>query len=136
KRIARIRNRVGRVASITRVSSEERLIAQVLLTVHAVRTAPAGVAEPGDAHALAQAECGHTGSERIDLADDLMTRDDRKLGMRQVSIDHVQIGPADAACRHAHPYFAGVRMPIREVAQRERLAGTIEHHSTHETDRS
>src|SRR5262245_46965999 len=102
----------------------------------AVRTAPAGVAEPRDAHAFAQAERGGAGAERIDLADDLMTGDDRELRTRQISIDDVQARAADPAGRHANPYFSGTWVAIREVPRRERLARAIENHGAHETDRS
>ena len=36
-------------------------------------------------------------ADRVDAADDLVARHDRKLGVRQLAVDDMQVGAADAA---------------------------------------
>ena len=134
KCIASIGDGMRGVAAVAGVSREERPVAQILLAARAIRTRPAGMAKPGDAHAFAQAEFVHAGPERIDMADDLVTGNDRKLRMGK-SPSTTCIGPADAARHHANPYFADIRLRSGRSRIDERFTRTIEHHRAHETRR-
>jgi aminopeptidase N len=107
--IARIGDRVGRMAAIAGVAREQRRVAEVLAIGAAIRARTAGGAEPRHADALAEREARDACTQRRDLADDLVTRHDRRLGMRQLTAIHVQIGAAQAASGDRDQDFARSR---------------------------
>ena len=72
-------------------------------------TTAAGITQPGDADTLADPQLRAVLAEFVHNADGLVPRDDRQLPPRQVTFDHVQIGPADGAARHLDPYLIWVR---------------------------
>ncbi len=55
--------------------------------------------EPRHADAVAEAKSVTPGPSAATLADDLMTENERQLGMRQLAVEDVQVGAADAAGR-------------------------------------
>jgi hypothetical protein len=61
----------------------------------------AGRAEPRHAHALAGVKGCHPGTRLHHFADDLVPGRDGHLPLRQVAVDDVKVGPADAARTHA-----------------------------------
>ena len=63
----------------------------------AVGTGAAGMAEPGNADAPSGPERRHAVAGPVDDADDLVTGHDRQTRIRQLAVDDVQVGPADAA---------------------------------------
>jgi hypothetical protein len=53
--------------------------------------------KPGNSYAIAECEPLDVGSHCCDTADDLVARDDRQVRFGQVTIDDVQVCPANAA---------------------------------------
>lgn len=58
-------------------------------------------------------------AERLHHAHDLVPRDQRQLWIRQLTLDHVEVGPADAVCEHSQQHLAGTRRRSLDVAQLE-----------------
>src|SRR5471032_1279677 len=123
---------VVRVAAVHVIAGESRAAAQVLATAGAVRARAAGVAEPGDADAIAGMQMRHAVAHDLDYPDDLVSGDDRDLDGRQFTVEDVEIGPADAAGAHAHQHFAGQR-DRRLALARDEDAGIrpFENHRSH-----
>src|SRR3989442_1127572 len=71
-------------------------------------------------HATPRGEFAHARTDAIDAPHDLVTRHDRLRGARQLTVEQVQVGPADAACRDAQSQLAGARLGPRDLLQRER----------------
>ncbi len=69
--------------------------------------------------------------DRLDPADDLVTRDDRQLRIGQLAVDDVQVGAADAAGLDAQPDLPGAGIRIGPILEREPLAGPPQHHRAH-----
>ncbi len=113
--IARIGDRRRGEATVPRVTSEERLIAQIFLTARAIRADAAGVTEPGDSHTLPERHPFDAGPDCLDPADDLVARDDRQFWVRKLAIDNMQIRAADAARGHLHADLARPGLPIGEI---------------------
>ena len=65
------------------------------------------MAEPGEADALARMQALDAGTDFVDPADDFVARDDGRQRVRQLAIDDVQIGAANAAGQDTHADFAG-----------------------------
>ena len=84
------------VAPVARVAGEQRRIAQVFLASPAIGASPVGVAEPSDADARARFEVDPL-ADGVDAADDLMSRHNGQLGVRQFAVDDVEVGAADSA---------------------------------------
>jgi hypothetical protein len=103
--VAGVGDGVGGETTVPGIAGEERRIAEVFHAVAAIAADPAGVAEPGNADALADREPGDAGAERVDTADDLMTRDDRITDVGQFAVDDMKVGAADTAGAHPHPDF-------------------------------
>jgi hypothetical protein len=103
------------VAAVDRPPGEVRIRAQVLATRQAEAAAAAGAVQPGDADALAERQAvararrAQAGAESGDLADDLMAGDDRRAPRGELTLDHVQVGAADAAGAHAQQHFVLAR---------------------------
>ncbi len=96
--VARIGDRVRGEAAVDLVARELRGVAEIFLPARAVTARPAREAEPGHADALPDLEtCLHGTSHLQHAPDDLVPRDQRKLRMCQVAVDHVQVRPADRA---------------------------------------
>src|SRR5262245_63527659 len=98
------------IAAVARVPGKERPIAQILSAAAAIRTDATGRAEPRDPDALAYCQSCHARPHGGDASDELVAGHDRKLGVWQLAVDHVQIGPADTAGRDLHENFAGCRL--------------------------
>ena len=63
----------------------------------AVRTNAAGMAKPGNPDPLADFKSLNASSDPVDPADDFMAGNDRKPGIREFTVHHMQIRPAHAA---------------------------------------
>ena len=66
-----------------------------------------------------------------DETDDLMAGNERQLGLRQLSVDDVQVGSADAAGRDCNEDLALGRLRIGQVGLAQRRARRVENHRTH-----
>src|SRR5262245_16344262 len=91
----------------------------------------AGHAEPRDAHAGADRGRAHAWPVRGDPPDDLMPGDHRQFRIRQLAVDQMKIGAADAAGRDVDPDLAGAGLRTRERARHEGLPRALAHHCLH-----
>ena len=88
------------------------MIAQIFPVHHAIGTDAAGVAEPRNADTLAHVQALDAGADCIDPAYDLVAWDNRHYRVRQLAIDNMQVGAADAAGGDLDPYLARSGLPI------------------------
>jgi hypothetical protein len=88
-------------ASVDLVPGIARLVTEVFPAVGAVPAVAATAAQPRHAHALAGSELRNAIPEAGNFADDLVAGYQRQVGMREIAIEHMQIGAADAAGCHA-----------------------------------
>ena len=128
---ARIGQGVLGVAAVLPVARESGRVAEVLGAPLAIATGPAGGPEPRHPHAIAQSEPGHQRPEGRDVTDDLMSQDERQLGIGQLPARHVQIGAAHPAGPDAHQDLTGSRLGERDVREGQRRAGGAEDHGAH-----
>jgi hypothetical protein len=128
---------VLRVPAILVPAGEARAHAEVLGPPHAEPAGHVGGAEPRHADAVLQAEAARAGTERVDPADHLMARHDRRMLRRQVALGKVQVGAADSADRHADTHLSRPRLGDRTFDQRQRVtrdrAGPLDHPGSHVT---
>jgi hypothetical protein len=75
------------------------------------------------------------GPKAVDVAHDLVPRDDSMFQLGEVPFDHVQIRPADAASPNLHSNFPRPRFRIRKVHHLERACfdrrTPMQHHRLH-----
>jgi hypothetical protein len=60
-----------------------------------------------------------------------VAEDERQLRARQLSVDDVEIGPADPAGGHVQEDLAGLRLRLRDLLEPQRLTDRVEHHRAH-----
>ncbi|HEY3549892.1 MAG TPA: hypothetical protein VGK69_02410 [Gaiellaceae bacterium] len=60
-----------------------------------------------------------------------MTGDERELRPRQLAVDDVEIGAADAAGGYLQQHLTRLRHRIRHLLEPQRLARCVEHHRAH-----
>ncbi len=130
KRESGVGDRVGREAAVAGVAGEDRLVAEILTRAQAKRAVAAGVAEPGYADTGPEREADAL-ARRLDPADDLMARHNRRLDVGQFAVDHVQVGAADAAGLDPHANLPRPGHRIRPLLHREPLAGPLQNHGVH-----
>ena len=125
------RHRVLGEAAVHVPAGEERVLAEVLLPAPTEPAGLVGLVQPGDADAVA---CGErrrarlaarrddlcAGTERHDLADDLVAGNDGRAVRRQLALQDVQVGAADAAGQHPQEHLARTRLGHRELDEPER----------------
>ena len=79
-------------------------------------------------------------AELVDRADDLVAGDDGHFLLRQVALDHVQIGAADGAAADANPHLARPRLGHRQIGQFQRRrvdrSNSTQQHGFHGSTRS
>ncbi len=119
------------VSAVTGVAGEDRRVAQILLAAPAELTDPARSAQPGNPDPLAERELAHSCAELFDRADDLMSGHERQLGLGELAVDDVQVGPADCARPHREPDLARRRLRLGELREPQRLAHPLEDHRAH-----
>ena len=121
------------VAAVALVPGEPRARAEVLAAGDAGGADAAGPAEPRDADPVARPEPVHPGPERLHPPDDLVPEHERQLGVRQLAVRDVEVGPADAARRDRHEDLAGPGARLGDLGEGERLPGGPEEHRPHGT---
>ena len=89
------------------------------------------MAEPRNADALTHVQPFDASPDRIDPADDFVTRDDRHLRVGQFAIDDMQVRAADAAGGHLHSNLAGPGLPIGEFGPFQSSPKLVQHHRLH-----
>ncbi len=118
-------------AAVDVPAGEERVLAEVLLPARAEPAGLVGPVQPRHADAVARGERRRArlaarrdglgaGPERHDLADDLVAGDDGRAVRRQLALEDVQVGAADAAGQHPQQDLARTRLGHREPNEPER----------------
>ena len=92
--VARVDHHVIGIAAVQRISGESRLLAEVFPPCAAKPAIPAGPAQPGHADAVADGEALRRRACGLHPPDDLVAGHQRQRRVRQVSVDHVQVGAA------------------------------------------
>ena len=128
----RIGHHMRRIAAIAGVAGEQRPVAQVFLIARAIGTDTAGRTEPWHADPDADPQGFDAGSDGVDLPDDLVTGNDRQLWIGQLAVDHMQVGAADAASRHAQSDLTGPGLGVGHLRVDQRLARLPQLHGMHD----
>ena len=125
------RHRVLGEAAVDVPAREQRVLAEVLLPAAAETAGLVGLVQPRHADAVAGGERRRArlaarrdelgaGSEGDDLADDLMAGHHGRAVRRQLALQDVQVGAADAAGQHPQQDLARTRLGHRELDEPER----------------
>src|SRR6266571_978085 len=112
-------------------SLEARAVAQILPAGAAIAAIAAGRAEPGHAHALADAEPLRARSPLDHFADDLVARNHGPIEAGQLAVDDVQVGAANAAREHAKQKLSRAGPADFPDDEPQRLARCRELHRAH-----
>jgi hypothetical protein len=70
-------------------------------------------------------------ADHVDAADDFMPGDDGKLGIRQFTINDMQVSAAHPTCRYPHSDFARCGPGVGPFHQSERHARPLQYHRLH-----
>jgi hypothetical protein len=105
--------------------------AEVFAAVQAVLTTLARAAQPRHADAIANRERLDRITASDDPPDDLVPEDERQLRTRQLAVEDVQVGAADATGADLDQEIVRARRRPLQFAQLQRLSRTIEHHRAH-----
>jgi hypothetical protein len=81
---------------------------------------------------LAGKEAIHIIPGSQNLSNDLMSRNDRHYGVRQIPVYQMQVRPADSAGEDSHQNLPLRRLWHRSLNQAKRLSDTIKYHGVHE----
>src|SRR5579863_2330190 len=96
---------VFRVATVHRVASEHRPVAEIFAAAAAVLASTVGRMQPRDSHPGADLIRRRAFPSGFDFADNLVSGDERGKPRRQFALNHVQIGTAYAASTHTNQYL-------------------------------
>jgi hypothetical protein len=138
KAVALVGDRLLGEAAVDVVPGESRGVAEVLAPAATVRAVPAGPREPGDSHPVADGRPRRRASAvpgmwalGDDRAHDLVSEDERELGLGQLAVDDVQVGAADPAGLDCEQQLPGSRDRFGQLGERQRLARPLQHHGLH-----
>src|SRR5262245_61507178 len=109
ERVAGVGDDIFRVAAVVVITGEPGVDAEILVAGMAEAALAARVAEPWDADAIADREVRHAVADDLHRADNLMARDDWHVRRRQLAVDDVEVGAADAAGPNADENLARQR---------------------------
>src|SRR5829696_3418174 len=108
---------VLRVTAVDLIPSKPGIVAQVFPPGEAVAAPAAGPTEPGHAYPVSWCKPFDVFAGLHHLAHDLVAGDQGQLGVSQLSVDHVQVGPAHAAGAYAHKDLLRLRLGRRNVGE-------------------
>src|SRR5437773_4260187 len=107
KAISRVGHGELGIAAVKSVTGESRVIAKIFAVRPAINAPAIGPAEPWNANAVTNVKLGrfNTASpartDLLDAADNLVTKNERKLRIGQFAVDNVKIGAANGADANA-----------------------------------
>ena len=131
-------HRILRVTSIRVPAAEPGELAKIFPPARTIFTFSAGRSQPCDTHALADLQAPATLAQFFHDPHGLMSRHDKFFMLRQLSFDHVQIGPADRAAAHLQQNFTRGRRRLFNLFQPQRRGGNRsdfgKQHSFHDLD--
>src|SRR5690606_11895164 len=126
-----MRHSVLSVAAVDGIAREAGRLAKVLAAAQAIPAMAACPAKPRDADTVTLFEFLNALSELRDIADDLVTRDDRQLGIGKIAVYDMQIGAADTAGRDAYQHLTWARLRDRHVEKLQLRSRLLEDHRAH-----
>jgi hypothetical protein len=88
------------IPAVSRVACEKRMLTEILLASVAVSALSAGIAQPWHADSFSLTECRDLRPDPGNSPNDLVSKDQGQLGISQLAIEDVQVGPADATGTH------------------------------------
>src|SRR5206468_7934188 len=97
ERVPGVDDGVVGIAAVRVIADKPRVRAQIFVPALALCALAARVTEPRHADAIADLEAGDAVADLIDDTDNLVAGDQRDLGVGQLAVDDVEIGPADSA---------------------------------------
>jgi hypothetical protein len=107
KAVSCVGDEVTGEAPIARVASELGMIAEIFLFRPTIEAFPAGEAEPWHADPHAGFRIADAVSQRVDPADDFVSRDDWIANIGEFAVHDVQVGSAHATGAYLHANLAG-----------------------------
>jgi hypothetical protein len=93
------------VSTIPQVTGKKRLVAQILLVVAAVATTTTSATKPRNSNPHANAQAVNSTAYRVDVANDLVTRNDGKPGVWELTVNEMKVRPTNAASGYADTNF-------------------------------
>ena len=115
--VALVRHGVLGVAPVEGVAREPGPVAEILPAGPAVPALTIGPAKPGYPHPIARTETSGPGPGPLDRRHDLVAKYKGELGIGELAVGHVQVGPADAAGPDPEQYLAGTGLGIGKVGR-------------------
>jgi hypothetical protein len=77
------------------------------------------VPQPSDSDPLTYAKPRHTCADLIDVANNLMTRNKRRLMQREIPLHDMNVRAADRAHAHFHSHFAHAGLRFLDLARQQ-----------------
>ena len=110
-----------REAAVYGPPGEVGRVTEVLPLTLAERATTAGPVKPCDPDPLTDLPIGDAGTERLDDAHHLMSRDDGRALYVEVPLDDVQVGPTHPTRVHLDPHFISGGLRNRDVFEAQRV---------------
>lgn len=87
--------------------------------------------QPGNTNLIAKAETGNARPKALDATNNFMTGNQRQYGVRQFTVDDMQICPTHAASLNAQPDLVFPRVRCIEFDRAKGSADLLENHGAH-----
>jgi hypothetical protein len=129
---AGIRNGIFGVAAIQLITREERVITEILTSGRAIGALAARSTQPRDSNPLTRLKPGNLIAQLRNGADNLVSWNERKLGSRQFSINHVQISAANRTGIYSNQHLIPLGLGNRDIPKNQRLTHGFQDHGLHD----
>jgi hypothetical protein len=129
--IAGVGNDVSGETAIARIASELWTVTKVFATGQAILALTAGMAKPRNSDTVAFRDSRHDAADRVDNPDDFVSRYERKLGVRQFTVNDVQIRATDSTSLDTYPNLVGGRCGIGPILKHQWRAHHTQNHRLH-----
>jgi hypothetical protein len=87
--------------------------------------------EPGDTNAIANCKSDIAITHGYYSSDNFVAGNERQFGLREITVDDVEVGAADRAGGDFDKHLAGAWARQLPLNQPKRLANSLEHHRLH-----
>jgi hypothetical protein len=120
------------VAAINGVTGKTRAVAKVFPIRATINALPVGPSKPRNANTVTNIKFRTDSfSDLFDTPNNLVTQYERQFGIRQFTINHVKIRPADRTGNNSHKKLSPPRPWLFHVAELKRLPWLIQNHCAH-----
>jgi hypothetical protein len=119
------------VTPIQRVAGKESVLTEIFSMRSAISALTTGPSQPRNSDAVTELELLNSLAKLLNPTDDFVARNQGKFCLRQLAINHVQIGSADGTGSDTHNHFLGTRISDRHRTSDQRLARGLEDHRVH-----